>query len=74
MQQVQRTAQILKFTEAGAKRHLAVQRIATVDSKKTNSPLEIISKIVMQDYTLAMVNYNTSYCLPEYSLANSLAK
>ena len=54
-----------KLTETGVKRHLAIQRLASSpDARKTSTPLEIIGKVVKQDYTLAMANYNTTYCYP----------
>ena len=59
-----------KLTETGVKRHLAIQRLASSpDARKTSTPLEIIGKVVKQDYTLAMANYNTTYCLPENTAA-----
>lgn len=66
---MQRTSKQLKCSESSAKRYLAVQRLhPSQDAKKTSSPFEIIGKIVQSDYTLAMANFNTTYCLAENSV------
>lgn len=69
-EQVERTATDLKMTSVEAARMLALKREGKEGIKKTASPYQVVSKQVRNDFSLAMVNYNTkhSQLLPEDNL------
>lgn len=56
-----------KVTVEEAARMLALQRCGQVGGKKASTPYEIVGKQVRNDFSLAMINYNTrhSSLLPE---------
>lgn len=60
-----------KLQKRSAQHYLAVKKTGQLNANKTATPMEVVSKVVHQDFTYAMVNYKTSYCTPEDTMGNS---
>jgi hypothetical protein len=55
------------MSKRSAQHFLAAKKSGHADARKAATPLEIVNKIVHLDFTYAMVNYKTSYCVPDDS-------
>ena len=63
-----------KISFYAAQRLLALQRCGRIGEKKTNTSFETISKLVRQDFTYAMVCYNTKHSTSETTLEKEQAE
>lgn len=71
---MQSLAEESKISFYAAQRLLALQRCGKIGEKKTNTSYEIISKLVRQDFTYAMVCYNTKHSTSETTLEKEQAE
>ena len=73
MQQVQNIMQKHSFSFFEAQKYLALRRSTPTGKdmpKKAKDNLEVVSKVVHNDFTLAMVNYNSAYTTESKMVAN----